>query len=106
MMRTPMLVLVLGLFSVLAAAQTSPSQDSQNNAQRPTLQMVKQDTLVVAEDVLPALAESEPRIAAPSTASQNDLFGLKVLISKSGEVEEAVVLRTLAAWFTAHAVPV
>lgn len=83
--------LAVGLLSVSVMAQTAPVQMIKEDAAPPgVLVGATADTLVVSQNVLRALAVSEPDIVAPEGAPPGTVW-LKVLVSKTGAVEEAVV---------------
>jgi periplasmic protein TonB len=58
-----------------------------------TLKMASAGTVSVPENVLQGLAENEPDIAAPEGGVQNGDMWLRVLVSKTGAVEEATASR-------------
>jgi len=86
MMRA--LVLVLGTLSVAALAQTAPVRSLQESTPPAALQGATADTVIVPGNVLQGLAESEPDVAAPEGAPMAGMVSLKVLVSKTGAVEE------------------
>ena len=86
--------LAVGLVSVSLWAQTAPVQPLQKvPAEPPVLQGVNTDTITVPQSVLQELALSEPDISARDEAPQPGTVLLKVLVSKTGAVEEAVAVR-------------
>lgn len=60
--------------------------------ERPALQGATADTVTVPDTVLRGLAVSEPDISARDEAPQPGMVWLKVLVSKTGAVEEVVVV--------------
>jgi hypothetical protein len=59
----------------------------------PLLQKAMADTIAVPPNVLQGLATSEPEIIAPEGVPQAGLVSMKLLVSKTGDVEEIVVLQ-------------
>jgi TonB family protein len=88
-----MLGLVVGACSVLALA--APGGVSQLGVAPDTvaLQRATADTISVTRNALQGLAPSEPDIVAPEGAPQAGAVWVKVLVSKTGEVEEAVAFQ-------------
>lgn len=93
--------LALGLFSLSVLAQTAPAPTPipmiKEDAPPPPpavrargLQGVTAETITVSQDVLRGMAELEPDIAARDEAPQPGVVVVRVLISKTGVVEEAV----------------
>src|SRR5450755_2595097 len=95
MMR--MLALVLGVVSVAGLAQAQEIRMLKEDSAPPpppvvVLRGATADTVTVAQNVLRGLAESEPDISARDEAPQPSVVLVKVLVSKTGTVEEAVVV--------------
>ena len=93
--RVTVLVLAAVVASVSAMAQTAPVPMIKEDAPPPpvVLRGATADTVAVAADVLQGLAVAEPDISARDEAPQPGFVSLKVLVSKTGAVEEAVVTR-------------
>jgi hypothetical protein len=96
-MRMRLLALVFGLVAVPVMAQTGPAQPIYEGVPPPPpppatakLQGVTADTIAVSQDVLRGMAELEPDIAARDEAPQPSVVLVKLLVSKTGAVEEAV----------------
>lgn len=56
----------------------------------PELRTASADALTISQNVLRGMAEAEPDIAAPEGVSEAAGVGLRVLVSKTGAVQEAV----------------
>src|ERR1035441_9868918 len=94
MMR--MLALVLGVVSVAGVARSQEIKMLKEDSAPPApvvLQGATADTVTVPQNVLRALAESEPDISARDEAPQPSVVLVQVLVSKTGTVEEAVVVQ-------------
>jgi TonB family protein len=94
MMR--LLALVLGVVSIAGVAQSQEIKMLKEDSAPPppvVLQGATADTVTVPQNVLRALAESEPDISARDEAPQPSVVLVKVLVSKTGMVEEAVVVQ-------------
>jgi len=88
-----MLALAFGVFSVSLMAQTAPVQMIKEDALPPgVLPGATAETISVSQDVLRGMAELEPDIAARDVAAQPGVVLVKVLVSKTGTVEEAVAV--------------
>lgn len=88
------LALAVGLLSVSVMAQTAPGQGTDNawvKAPPVVLQKAPADTIEVPLNVLDGLAVSEPNIVVPEGAPNARMVALKVLVSKTGAVEEVAV---------------
>lgn len=95
-MRVP--PVVVGVFSVSLMVQAALGQGTESRATVPSNVMpnplmpgATKDTILVPQDVLRGLAESEPDIAAPEAPPWAGMVSLKVLVSKTGAVEEVAV---------------
>jgi len=73
------LALVLGVVSVSVVAQSMPE-----------LKTASPGTITVSQNVLLGMAEAEPDIPAPQGGSQPGVVGVRVLVSKTGAVQEAI----------------
>lgn len=89
------LALVLGFVSVTVMAQTAPLQKLPPPPPPPpptaVLRGATADTISVPINVLEGLAVSEPDISARDEAPQPGIVSLRVLVSKTGTVEEVAV---------------
>jgi protein TonB len=97
-MRIVALAVVLGI-SFLGMAQTTPvpiqmiKENPPPPGPRPgVLQGVTADTITVSQDVLRGMAELEPDISARDEAPQPGVVMVRVLVSKTGAVEEVVAV--------------
>ena len=94
-MRMRVLALVLGFVSVTVMAQTAPLQKLPPPPPPPpptaVLRGATADTISVPINVLEGLAVSEPDISARDEAPQPGIVSLRVLVSKTGTVEEVAV---------------
>jgi len=87
------LALVVGMFSVSLLAQTGTVPMIKEDGPPPgVLQGATAETIPVSQDVLRGMAELEPDIAARDAAPQPGVVLVKVLVSKTGTVEEAVAM--------------
>jgi TonB family protein len=81
-----MLAVVLGVVSISAAAQTIKP------GPMPELKTVTPETVTVSRDVLRGMAEAEPDIATPAGATEQGYVLLRVAVSKTGAVQEALAV--------------
>ena len=84
--------MLLGI-SGLGIAQTLPVEPLPQDAPAPVLEGITGETVTVPAALLRGLAKSEPDISAPRDASQPATVQLRVLVSKDGEVKEAVAVQ-------------
>ena len=99
-MRVP--AVVVGMFSVSLMVQAALGQGTESRATVPSnvmpnlgppLRGATADTIPVPQSVLNGLAVSEPGIVAPEGAPQDGLASVKLLVSKTGMVEETEMMR-------------